>query len=170
MSIVTCRLIGAGVLGKDMVTGFRIHGKGWNSISCTTEAVDAFRGTAPISLTERLYQIVRWAGGSVEMFFSHNNPLFAGPRLHPMQRTVYLNCNIYPVTSLSGDMWLIPEEILIPRPFTRYVIYLIVIIALIHHAIGLVEIRWTGTRGMRLWAWCSTCGSWFFSSHLLWRS
>jgi len=141
---------------EDMVTGFRIHGQGWHSMYCTME-VDAFCGTAPINLTERLYQIVRWAGGSVEMFFSHNNPLFAGPRLHPMQRTVYLNYNIYPVTSvfillyaLCPVMWLIPEEILIQRPFTRYVLYLIITIALIH-IIGLLEIRWAGTNWLDWW-------------------
>ncbi|KAL6657836.1 hypothetical protein ACP70R_005616 [Stipagrostis hirtigluma subsp. patula] len=116
---------------EDMVTGFRIHGQGWRSMYPTMEP-EAFRGTAPINLTERLYQVVRWSGGSLEMFFSHNNPLFAGHRLQLMQRIVYLNYNIYPVTSLfillyafCPVMWLIPQEILIQKPFTRYVLYLL---------------------------------------------
>jgi len=141
---------------EDMVTGFRIHKQGWHSMYCTMD-VDTFRGTAPINLTERLYQIVRWAGGSVEMFFSHNNPLLAGCRLHPMQRIVYLNYNIYPITSLflllyalCPVMWLLPEEILIQRPFTRYVVFLIIIIALIH-TIGIMEIKWAGTKWLDWW-------------------
>ncbi|TVU38483.1 hypothetical protein EJB05_11855, partial [Eragrostis curvula] len=141
---------------EDMVTGFRIHGQGWKSMYCTME-VDAFCGTAPINLTERLYQIVRWAGGSLEMFFSHNNPLITGPRLHLMQRTVYLNYNIYPYTSIfillyafCPVMWLIPEEILIQKPFTRYVFYLLIVIALIH-TIGSFEIKWAGTTWLDWW-------------------
>ncbi|PAN14387.1 hypothetical protein PAHAL_2G405500 [Panicum hallii] len=64
---------------EDIVTGFRIHGQGWRSMYCTMEH-DAFCGIAPINLTERLHQIVRWSGGSLEMFFSHNNPLVGGQR------------------------------------------------------------------------------------------
>ncbi|KAK3127339.1 hypothetical protein QOZ80_7AG0571670 [Eleusine coracana subsp. coracana] len=141
---------------EDMVTGFRIHRHGWRSMYCTME-VDAFRGTAPINLTERLFQIIRWAGGSLEMFFSHNNPLLAGRRLHPMQRAVYLNYNIYPYASLfvmfyafCPVMWLIPDEILIQRPFIKYVLYLIIIIALIH-IIGIFEIKWAGITWLDWW-------------------
>ncbi|KAL6896798.1 hypothetical protein ACP4OV_007370 [Aristida adscensionis] len=141
---------------EDMVTGFRIHGQGWHSMYPTMEP-EAFRGTAPINLTERLYQIVRWSGGSLEMFFSHNNPLFAGHRLHIMQRIAYINNNIYPVTSLfvllyafCPVMWLIPEEILIQKPFTNYVLYLIAIIALTH-IIGIFEIKWAGNTWLDWW-------------------
>ncbi|KAL6657835.1 hypothetical protein ACP70R_005615 [Stipagrostis hirtigluma subsp. patula] len=141
---------------EDIVTGFRIHGQGWRSMYATMES-DVFRGTAPINLTERLYQIVRWSGGSLEMFFSPYNPLFAGRRLQPMQRIAYLNFTIYPVTSLfimlyafCPVMWLIPEEILIQRPFTRYVVYLVVVVALIH-AIGVFEIRWAGITWRDWW-------------------
>ncbi|KAL6896797.1 hypothetical protein ACP4OV_007369 [Aristida adscensionis] len=141
---------------EDIVTGFRIHGQGWRSMYATMES-DVFRGTAPINLTERLYQIVRWSGGSLEMFFSIYNPLFAGHRLHLMQRISYLNFTIYPVTSLfillyafCPVMWLLPEEILIQRPFTRYVMYLVIIIALIH-TIGIFEIKWAGIKWMDWW-------------------
>uniref|UniRef100_A0A0A9F9H1 CSLF3-cellulose synthase-like family F n=1 Tax=Arundo donax TaxID=35708 RepID=A0A0A9F9H1_ARUDO len=141
---------------EDIVTGYRIHGQGWRSMYCTMER-EAFRGTAPINLTERLYQIVRWSGGSMEVFFSPYNPLFSGRRLHLLQRAAYLNFTIYPVTSVfillyafCPVMWLIPEEILIQRPFTRYVIYLIVVIALIH-TIGIFEIKWAGITWTDWW-------------------
>ncbi|KAK3125330.1 hypothetical protein QOZ80_7BG0603440 [Eleusine coracana subsp. coracana] len=141
---------------EDIVTGYRIHGQGWRSMYCTME-VDAFRGTAPINLTERLYQIIRWSGGSLEVFFSPYNPLFSGRRLHLIQRAAYLNCTIYPVTSLfillyafCPAMWLIPDEILIQKPFTRYVVYVIIIVALIH-IIGALEIKWAGVTWRDWW-------------------
>jgi mixed-linked glucan synthase len=61
---------------------------------------DAFRGTAPINLTERLYQILRWSGGSLDMFFSRYSPLLAGRRLHPMQRVAYTNMTTYPISAV----------------------------------------------------------------------
>ncbi|KAL6657834.1 hypothetical protein ACP70R_005614 [Stipagrostis hirtigluma subsp. patula] len=141
---------------EDVATGFRVHRQGWLSRHCTIEPA-AFRGTAPINLTERLLQIMRWSGGSLEMFFSHNNPLLAGGRLHPLQRVAYLNMTIYPVTSifivvygLCPVMWLFPEEFYIQRPFTRYVVYLILVILMIH-MIGAFEIRWAGITWTDWW-------------------
>ncbi|KAF8664440.1 hypothetical protein HU200_054612 [Digitaria exilis] len=141
---------------EDIVTGFRIHGHGWRSMYCTMEH-DAFCGIAPINLTERLHQIVRWSGGSLEMFFSHNNPFIGGRRIQPLQRVSYLNMTIYPVTSvfiltyaLSPVMWLIPDEVYIQRPFTRYVMYLLVIIVMIH-MIGWLEIKWAGVTWLDYW-------------------
>ncbi|CAM0908138.1 unnamed protein product [Alopecurus aequalis] len=141
---------------EDIVTGFRIHGQGWRSMYCTMER-DAFRGIAPINLTERLHQIVRWSGGSLEMFFSRNNPLIGGARLQIIQRVSYLNMTVYPVTSLfillyalSPVMWLIPDELYIQRPFTKYVVYLLVIIMMIH-IIGWLEIKWAGITWLDYW-------------------
>ncbi|KAK1697740.1 hypothetical protein QYE76_014437 [Lolium multiflorum] len=141
---------------EDIVTGFRIHGQGWRSMYCTMER-DAFCGIAPINLTERLHQIVRWSGGSLEMFFSRNNPLIGGGRLRILQRVSYLNMTVYPVTSLfillyalSPVMWLIPDEVYIQRPFTQYVVYLLVIILMIH-IIGWLEIKWAGITWLDYW-------------------
>jgi mixed-linked glucan synthase len=47
---------------EDIVTGFRIHGQRWRSLYCTMDH-EAFCGTGPSNLTERLHQIVRWSGG-----------------------------------------------------------------------------------------------------------
>uniref|UniRef100_A0ACD6AB30 Uncharacterized protein n=1 Tax=Avena sativa TaxID=4498 RepID=A0ACD6AB30_AVESA len=141
---------------EDIVTGFRIHGQGWRSMYCTMER-DAFCGIAPINLTERLHQIARWSGGSLEMFFSHNNPLIGGRRIQTLQRVSYLNMTVYPVTSLfillyslSPVMWLIPDEVYIQRPFTKYVVYLLVIILMIH-IIGWLEIKWAGVTWLDYW-------------------
>nr|CAB3458279.1 unnamed protein product [Digitaria exilis] len=141
---------------EDIVTGYRIHGQGWCSMYATMER-EAFQGTAPINLTERLYQIIRWSGGSMEVFFSPYNPMLSGRRLHPLQRAAYLNFTIYPVTAVfillyafCPVMWLIPAEIVIQRPFTSYVLYLVVVIGLIH-TIGVFEIKWAGITWMDWW-------------------
>jgi cellulose synthase/poly-beta-1,6-N-acetylglucosamine synthase-like glycosyltransferase len=141
---------------EDIVAEFRIHGQGWHTMYCTMEH-DAFYGTTPINLTERLHQIVRWFGGSLEMFFSHNNPLVGGQRLQLLQRVSYLNMKVYPFTSLfillyalCPVMWLVPDEIHIQRPFTRYFVYLLIIILMIH-MIGWLEIKWAGVTWMDYW-------------------
>nr|KYP46965.1 Cellulose synthase-like protein D1 [Cajanus cajan] len=88
-----------GSVTEDVVTGYRMHNRGWRSIYCITRR-DAFRGTAPINLTDRLHQVLRWATGSVEIFFSRNNAFFASRRLKFLQRISYLNVGIYPFTSV----------------------------------------------------------------------
>uniref|UniRef100_A0ACD5ZBA2 Uncharacterized protein n=1 Tax=Avena sativa TaxID=4498 RepID=A0ACD5ZBA2_AVESA len=134
---------------EDVVTGFRLHRNGWRSTYCAMEP-DAFRGTAPINLTERLYQILRWSGGSLEMFFSRFCPLLAGRRLHPMQRIAYINMTTYPVSTfflvmydLYPVMWLVHGQFYIQRPFQTFALFVAVIIATVE-LIGMVEIKWAG--------------------------
>uniref|UniRef100_A0ACD5V0A7 Uncharacterized protein n=1 Tax=Avena sativa TaxID=4498 RepID=A0ACD5V0A7_AVESA len=141
---------------EDVVTGFRMHSQGWRSMYCSMEPA-AFRGTAPINLTERLYQVLRWSGGSLEMFFSHSNALLAGGRLHPLQRVAYLNMSTYPIVTvfilaynLFPVMWLFSEQFYIQRPFGEYIVYLVGVIAMIH-VIGMFEVRWAG---ITLLDWC----------------
>lgn len=69
-----------GSVTEDVVTGYRMHNRGWKSVYCVTQR-DAFRGTAPINLTDRLHQVLRWATGSVEIFFSRNNALLASSKM-----------------------------------------------------------------------------------------
>ncbi|KAJ1291347.1 hypothetical protein BS78_02G309800 [Paspalum vaginatum] len=141
---------------EDVVTGFRMHRQGWRSIYCSIEPA-AFRGTAPINLTERLLQVLRWSGGSLEMFFSHSNAFLAGPRMHPLQRIAYLNMSTYPIVTifilaynLFPVMWLISEQFYIQRPFGSYIMYLVAIIAMIH-VIGMFEVKWAS---ITLLDWC----------------
>ncbi|KAG2409432.1 Cellulose synthase-like protein [Vigna angularis] len=52
-----------GSVTEDVVIGYRMHNRGWKSVYCVTKR-DAFRGTTPINLTDRLHQVLRWATGS----------------------------------------------------------------------------------------------------------
>uniref|UniRef100_A0A0D9X061 Glycosyltransferase 2-like domain-containing protein n=1 Tax=Leersia perrieri TaxID=77586 RepID=A0A0D9X061_9ORYZ len=141
---------------EDVITGFRMHRQGWRSMFATMEP-GAFRGKAPINLTERLYQILRWSGGSLEMFFSHSNALLARGRLHPLQRVAYFNMSTYPIVALFifaysffPVMWLMSDQFYIQRPFGTYLLYLVGVIAMIH-VIGMLEMKWAG---LTLLDWC----------------
>ncbi|KAF0905130.1 hypothetical protein E2562_000927 [Oryza meyeriana var. granulata] len=141
---------------EDVVTGFRMHRQGWRSVYTSMEPA-AFRGTAPINLTERLYQILRWSVGSLETFFSHSNALLASHRLHPLQRVAYLHMSTYPIFTvlilaynLFPLMWLISEQFYIQKPFGTYLLYLVAVITMIH-VIGMFEVKWAG---ITLLDWC----------------
>lgn len=79
-----------------------MHCRGWRSIYCMPIR-PAFKGSAPINLSDRLHQVLRWALGSVEIFLSRHCPLwygYGGGRLKWLQRLSYINTIVYPFTSL----------------------------------------------------------------------
>lgn len=79
-----------------------MHCRGWRSIYCMPLR-PCFKGSAPLNLSDRLHQVLRWALGSVEIFLSRHCPLwygFGGGRLKWLQRLAYINTIVYPFTSL----------------------------------------------------------------------
>lgn len=91
-----------GSITEDILTGFKMHCRGWRSIYCMPKRV-AFKGTAPINLSDRLNQVLRWALGSIEITFSHHCPLWYGykeGKLKWLERFAYANTTIYPFTSI----------------------------------------------------------------------
>ncbi|OMP08844.1 Cellulose synthase [Corchorus olitorius] len=145
-----------GSITEDVVSGYKMHNRGWKSVYCVTKR-DAFRGTAPINLTDRLHQVLRWATGSIEIFFSRNNALFASPRMKLLQRIAYLNVGTYPFTSLFLVVYcLLPAVSLFSGQFivhTLNVTYLtyVLIVTATHFALSLLEIKWSGIELDALW-------------------
>ncbi|KAJ0085840.1 hypothetical protein Patl1_09566 [Pistacia atlantica] len=90
-----------GSVTEDILTGFKMHCHGWRSIYCIP-ARPAFKGSAPINLSDRLHQVLRWALGSVEIFLSRHCPLWYGYRggLKWLERFSYINATVYPLTSI----------------------------------------------------------------------
>lgn len=138
-----------GSVTEDVVTGYRMHNRGWRSIYCVTKR-DAFRGTAPINLTDRLHQVLRWATGSVEIFFSRNNALFASPRMKFLQRVAYFNVGMYPFTSLFLIVYcILPAVSLFSGQFIvqsldiTFLIFLLAI-TLTLCLLSVLEIKWSG--------------------------
>ncbi|WOL09325.1 hypothetical protein Cni_G18078 [Canna indica] len=138
-----------GSVTEDVVTGYRMHNRGWRSVYCITKR-DAFRGTAPINLTDRLHQVLRWATGSVEIFFSKNNALLASSRLKFLQRVSYLNVGIYPFTSLFLVIYcFLPALCLFSGSFIvqnlniTFLVYLLIITVTLT-LLSLLEVKWSG--------------------------
>uniref|UniRef100_A0A2N9I657 Cellulose synthase n=1 Tax=Fagus sylvatica TaxID=28930 RepID=A0A2N9I657_FAGSY len=90
-----------GSVTEDILTGFKMHCHGWRSIYCIP-ARPAFKGSAPINLSDRLHQVLRWALGSVEIFLSRHCPLWYGygGGLKWLERLSYINATVYPWTSI----------------------------------------------------------------------
>ncbi|ONM10557.1 Cellulose synthase-5 [Zea mays] len=64
-----------GSVTEDILTGFKMHARGWRSIYCMPKR-PAFKGSAPINLSDRLNQVLRWALGSIEILFSRHCPIW----------------------------------------------------------------------------------------------
>ncbi|XP_061340608.1 cellulose synthase-like protein D3 [Gastrolobium bilobum] len=126
-----------------------MHNRGWRSVYCVTKR-DAFRGTAPINLTDRLHQVLRWATGSVEIFFSRNNAILASTRMKFLQRVAYLNVGIYPFTSIFLVVYcFIPALSLFSGQFivqtlnVTFLAYLLTITVTLY-MLAVLEIEWSG--------------------------
>ncbi|CAH9144471.1 unnamed protein product [Cuscuta epithymum] len=145
-----------GSVTEDVVTGYRMHNRGWRSVYCVTKR-DAFRGTAPINLTDRLHQVLRWATGSVEIFFSRNNALLASPKMKILQRIAYLNVGIYPFTSLFLIVYcflpalsLFSGQFIVQTLNVTFLTYLLVI-TLTLCMLAVLEIKWSGINLEEWW-------------------
>ncbi|KAM7479531.1 hypothetical protein LguiA_027744 [Lonicera macranthoides] len=145
-----------GSVTEDVVTGYRMHNRGWRSVYCITSR-DAFLGSAPINLTDRLHQVLRWATGSVEIFFSRNNAILASRKLKVLQRLAYLNVGIYPFTSFFLIMYcflpalsLFSGQFIVQNVNVTFLSYLLVItICLI--SLAVLEVKWSGVALEEWW-------------------
>ncbi|KAL2982994.1 hypothetical protein AAZX31_12G016700 [Glycine max] len=145
-----------GSVTEDVVTGYRMHNRGWKSVYCVTKR-DAFRGTAPINLTDRLHQVLRWATGSVEIFFSRNNALLASPRMKFLQRIAYLNVGIYPFTSIFLIVYcflpalsLFSGQFIVQTLNVTFLVYLLTITVTLC-VLAVLEIKWSGIELEEWW-------------------
>ncbi|KAF5474555.1 hypothetical protein F2P56_006445 [Juglans regia] len=141
-----------GSVTEDILTGFKMHCRGWRSIYCMPVR-PAFKGSAPINLSDRLHQVLRWALGSVEIFLSRHCPLwygFAGGRLKYLQRLAYINTIVYPFTSLPLVAYCtIPAICLLTGKFiiptlsnVASMLFLGLFISII--VTSVLELRWSG--------------------------
>ncbi|KAE8706820.1 Cellulose synthase A catalytic subunit 2 [Hibiscus syriacus] len=90
-----------GSVTEDILTGFKMHCHGWRSVCCMPKQ-PALKGSAPINLSDRLHQVLRWALGSVEIFLSRHCPIWYGygRGLKWLERFSYINSVVYPWTSI----------------------------------------------------------------------
>ncbi|KAI3800806.1 hypothetical protein L1987_28902 [Smallanthus sonchifolius] len=148
-----------GSVTEDILTGFKMHCRGWRSIYCMPVR-PAFKGSAPINLSDRLHQVLRWALGSVEIFLSRHCPLWygwGGGRLKLLQRLAYINTIVYPFTSLPlvayctlPAICLLTGKFIIPTLSNLAAVWFLgLFLSIITTSV--LEIRWSGVSIEELW-------------------
>ncbi|KAI5432509.1 Cellulose synthase A catalytic subunit 8 [UDP-forming], variant 3 [Lathyrus oleraceus] len=148
-----------GSVTEDILTGFKMQCRGWRSIYCMPLR-PAFKGSAPINLSDRLHQVLRWALGSVEIFLSRHCPLWyavGGGRLKWLQRLAYINTIVYPFTSLPlvayctlPAICLLTGKFIIPTLSNlASVLFLGLFLSII--VTSVLELRWSGVCIEDLW-------------------
>ncbi|KQK07271.1 probable cellulose synthase A catalytic subunit 1 [UDP-forming] [Brachypodium distachyon] len=146
-----------GSVTEDILTGFKMHARGWISIYCMPPR-PCFKGSAPINLSDRLNQVLRWALGSVEILFSRHCPIWYnyGGRLKLLERMAYINTIVYPITSLPliaycvlPAICLLTNKFIIPEISNYAGMFFILMFASIF-ATGILELRWSGV-GIEDW-------------------
>ncbi|KAF9664730.1 hypothetical protein SADUNF_Sadunf16G0048500 [Salix dunnii] len=140
-----------GSVTEDILTGFKMHARGWRSIYCMPKR-PAFKGSAPINLSDRLNQVLRWALGSVEILLSRHCPIWYGysGRLKWLERFAYINTTIYPITAIPllfyctlPAVCLLTGKFIIPQISNIASIWFISLFLSIF-ATGILEMRWSG--------------------------
>ncbi|KAL7211595.1 hypothetical protein ACSBR2_014452 [Camellia fascicularis] len=148
-----------GSVAEDILTGFKMHCRGWRSIYCVPLRT-AFKGLAPINVPDRLHQALRWALGSVEIFLGRHCPLwygYGGGRLHWLQRMAYINTIVYPFTSFPlltyctlPAICLLTGKSIIPTLSDLASIWFLGLFILII-VTNVLELRWSGIGIEDLW-------------------
>lgn len=147
-----------GSVTEDILTGFKMHARGWKSIYCMPPR-PAFKGSAPINLSDRLNQVLRWALGSVEILLSRHCPIWYGygGRLKFLERFAYINTTIYPITAIPLVLYctlpavcLLTGKFFIPSISNFASIWFISLFISIF-ATGILEMRWSGVRIDEWW-------------------
>ncbi|PNT35577.3 hypothetical protein POPTR_005G087500v4 [Populus trichocarpa] len=140
-----------GSVTEDILTGFKMHCHGWRSVYCIPKR-PAFKGSAPINLSDRLHQVLRWALGSVEIFFSRHCPIWYGygGGLKWLERFSYINSVVYPWTSIPLLVYctlpaicLLTGKFIVPE-ISNYASIVFIALFISIAATGILEMQWGG--------------------------
>ncbi|XP_024972222.1 cellulose synthase A catalytic subunit 2 [UDP-forming]-like [Cynara cardunculus var. scolymus] len=140
-----------GSVTEDILTGFKMHCHGWRSVYCIPKR-PAFKGSAPINLSDRLHQVLRWALGSVEILLSRHCPIWYGYGcgLKPLERFSYINSVVYPLTSIPlvayctlPAVCLLTGKFIVPE-ISNYASILFMLMFLSIAVTSVLEIQWGG--------------------------
>ncbi|KAL6518502.1 Cellulose synthase A catalytic subunit 2 UDP-forming [Orobanche gracilis] len=146
-----------GSVTEDILTGFKMHCHGWRSVYCMPKR-PAFKGSAPINLSDRLHQVLRWALGSVEIFLSKHCPIWYGygGGLKWLERLSYINSVVYPWTSIPLIVYctlpaicLLTGKFIVPE-ISNYASIVFIALFVSIAATGILEMQW-GSVGIDDW-------------------
>ncbi|KAB2597232.1 cellulose synthase A catalytic subunit 2-like [Pyrus ussuriensis x Pyrus communis] len=140
-----------GSVTEDILTGFKMHCHGWRSVYCIPK-LPAFKGSAPINLSDRLNQVLRWALGSVEIFLSRHCPIWYGygSGLKSLERFLYKNSVVYLWTSIPLIIYcslpaicLLTGKFIVPE-ISNYASIIFMALFIYIAATGILEMQWGG--------------------------
>ncbi|XP_039026220.1 cellulose synthase A catalytic subunit 2 [UDP-forming]-like isoform X2 [Hibiscus syriacus] len=140
-----------GSVTEDILTGFKMHCHGWRSVYCIPKR-PAFKGSAPINLSDRLHQVLRWALGSVEIFLSRHCPIWYGygGGLKWLERFSYINSVVYPWTSIPLIVYctlpaicLLTGQFIVPE-ISNYASLVFMLLFISIAVTGILEMQWGG--------------------------
>ncbi|GFQ02663.1 cellulose synthase a catalytic subunit 2 [UDP-forming] [Phtheirospermum japonicum] len=140
-----------GSVTEDILTGFKMHCHGWRSVYCMPRR-PAFKGSAPINLSDRLHQVLRWALGSVEIFLSKHCPIWYGygGGLKWLERFSYINSVVYPWTSIPLIVYctlpaicLLTGKFIVPE-ISNYASIIFMALFVSIAVTGILEMQWGG--------------------------
>ncbi|PRQ24667.1 putative hexosyltransferase chromatin regulator PHD family [Rosa chinensis] len=146
-----------GSVTEDILTGFKMHCHGWRSVYCMPKR-PAFKGSAPINLSDRLHQVLRWALGSVEILLSRHCPIWYGYGcgLKWLERFSYINSVVYPLTSIPliaycslPAVCLLTGKFIVPE-ISNYASIIFMALFLSIAATSVLEMQW-GHVGIHDW-------------------
>ncbi|CAN1268160.1 Cellulose synthase A catalytic subunit 6 [UDP-forming] [Linum perenne] len=146
-----------GSVTEDILTGFKMHCHGWRSVYCIPRR-PAFKGSAPINLSDRLNQVLRWALGSVEILLSRHCPIWYGYGcgLKWLERFSYINSVVYPLTSIPLIVYctlpavcLLTGKFIVPS-ISNYASILFMALFISIAATSIIEMQW-GKVGIHDW-------------------
>ncbi|PKI33424.1 hypothetical protein CRG98_046187 [Punica granatum] len=146
-----------GSVTEDILTGFKMHCHGWRSVYCMPRR-PAFKGSAPINLSDRLHQVLRWALGSVEILLSRHCPIWYGYGcgLKGLERFSYINSVVYPLTSIPliayctlPAVCLLTGKFIVPE-ISNYASLIFMALFISIAATGILEMQWGGV-GIHDW-------------------
>ncbi|KAG6774351.1 hypothetical protein POTOM_021704 [Populus tomentosa] len=146
-----------GSVTEDILTGFKMHCHGWRSVYCMPK-IPAFKGSAPINLSDRLHQVLRWALGSVEILLSRHCPIWYGYGcgLKWLERFSYINSVVYPLTSIPliayctlPAVCLLTGKFIVPE-ISNYASIIFMALFISIAATGILEMQWGGV-GIHDW-------------------
>ncbi|XP_021283907.1 cellulose synthase A catalytic subunit 5 [UDP-forming]-like [Herrania umbratica] len=146
-----------GSVTEDILTGFKMHCHGWRSVYCIPKR-PAFKGSAPINLSDRLHQVLRWALGSVEIFLSRHCPIWYGYGcgLKSLERFSYIASVVYPLTSIPLLIYctlpavcLLTGKFIVPE-ISNYASILFMSLFVVIAVTSILEMQWGGV-GIHDW-------------------
>lgn len=146
-----------GSVTEDILTGFKMHCHGWRSVYRVPKR-PAFKGSAPINLSDRLHQVLRWALGSVEILLSRHCPIWYGYGcgLKWLERFSYINSVVYPLTSIPliayctlPAVCLLTGKFIVPE-ISNYASLIFMALFISIAATGILEMQWGGV-GIHDW-------------------